>query len=290
MIPVRILWADDQADVQSTLATLLATVSQEIVHVRDGTLAIEKVLGGDFDILLLDLKMPPNDWGGLWLLREMRKRNVHIPTIVLSGEGTQTETIKALREGACDYVTKDSAETELLQRLTEVLAKEGPPARLRRMIATGENPHFECKETLRWNVNASKMDKNIEHAAAKTLAAFMNTAGGTLVVGVKDSGEVVGLGQDKFSDRDAVLRHLDNIINNFLGNSSSPLAIARFVDIDSKEVLQIDCKPAQSPVYLNGGPGGEVELYIRRQASSVKLKLDEAVAYIRQRFVSAREP
>lgn len=289
MNPVRILWADDQSEVQSTLATLLSGVSREIVHVRDGASAIEKLAGSAFDILLLDLKMPPNEWGGLWLLREMRRLNLHVPTVVLSGEGTQTETIKALREGACDYVTKDRAETELLQRLTEVLAEEGPPARLRRLIATGESPHFECKETLRWNVNASKMDKNIEHAAAKTLAAFMNTAGGTLVVGVKDSGEVVGLRQDQFSDRDAVLRHLDNVINTFLGNSTAPLALAHFVEIDSKEVLQIDCRPAQSPVYLTGGTGGEVELYIRRQASSVKLKLDEAVAYIQQRFASARE-
>ena len=290
MNPVRILWADDQSDVQSTLATLLASASHEIELVRDGILAIEKLAGGKFDVLLLDLKMPPNEWGGLWLLREMRRLNLQVPSIVLSGEGTQTETIKALREGACDYVTKDRAETELLQRLTEVLAKEGPQARLRRLIATGESPHFECKETLRWNVNANKMDKNIEHAVAKTLAAFMNTAGGTLVVGVKDSGEVVGLGQDKFSDRDAVLRHLDNVINTFLGNSSAPLALARFVDIDSKEVLQVDCSPAQTPVYLTGGSGGDVELYIRRQASSVKLKLDEAVAYSQQHFVPAREP
>ena len=290
MNPVRILWADDQSDVQSTLATLLASASHEIELVRDGILAIEKLAGGKFDVLLLDLKMPPNEWGGLWLLREMRRLNLQVPSIVLSGEGTQTETIKALREGACDYVTKDRAETELLQRLTEVLAKEGPQARLRRLIATGESPHFECKETLRWNVNTNKMDKNIEHAVAKTLAAFMNTAGGNLVVGVKDSGEVVGLGQDKFSDRDAVLRHLDNVINTFLGNSSAPLALARFVDIDSKEVLQVDCSPAQTPVYLTGGSGGDVELYIRRQASSVKLKLDEAVAYIQQHFVPAREP
>jgi DNA-binding response OmpR family regulator len=286
MNPVRILWADDQPDVQFTLATLLANISRDIVHVRDGNAAIDQLNGGAFDILILDLKMPPGQWGGLWLLREMRRLNLEIPTLVLSGEGTQTETIKALREGACDYVTKERAETELLQRLNEVLEKEGPSARLRRLIAIGESPHFECKETLRWNVNATKMDKNIEHAAAKTLAAFMNTAGGTLVVGVKDSGDVVGLGQDKFADRDAVLRHLDNVINTFLGNSSAPLAFARFVTLEAKEVLQIDCKLAESPVYLTTLASGEIEFYIRRQASSVKLKLDEAVAYIKQRFPS----
>ena len=66
--------------------------------------------------------MPPEEWGGLWALEEIRKFNQKIPVIIISGEGTQSETIKALRMGA-DYVTKDDLQTDLLQRVEIALQK-----------------------------------------------------------------------------------------------------------------------------------------------------------------------
>lgn len=60
-------------------------------------------------------------------------------------------------------------------------------------ISRGESMHTEFKSTLRYNVKASQNDPKLEHAVLKTLAAFMNSKGGTLFVGVNDEGEVVGL-------------------------------------------------------------------------------------------------
>src|SRR6478672_614180 len=125
---LRILWADDQTAVQETLSTLLSDLRPEIVHVQDGEEALGKLRREHFDLLILDLKMPPRDWGGLWLLEQMHQSRVEIATLVLSGEGTQAETIKALRTGASDYVTKDNAKQELRERVIEVLRKDGPAA------------------------------------------------------------------------------------------------------------------------------------------------------------------
>ncbi|MFB0535153.1 MAG: response regulator transcription factor [Anaerolineae bacterium] len=117
----RILWADDQQDVIKTLSGLLSPLGPKITPVKSGTEALSKLKANYFDILVLDLMMPPDKWGGLWLLEEIRKTRIRIPVIVLSGEGTQSETIKALRLGAKDYVTKDKVQTEFLQRVRAVI-------------------------------------------------------------------------------------------------------------------------------------------------------------------------
>jgi DNA-binding response OmpR family regulator len=282
---VRILWADDQIAVQETLSSLLDDLRPEIVHVRDGQEALDRLRREQFDLLILDLKMAPREWGGLWLLEQMHHARIEIATVVLSGEGTQAETIKALRTGASDYVTKDNAKEELQERVIEVLRKDGPAARLRRMLAAGENAGFECKETLRWNVHAGRFDKIPEYAVAKTIAAFANTRGGTLAIGVNDSGGIAGLEQDQFANRDLALLHFDNVVKNFLGNTVAPLLRAHFVAIDNKDVLRIDCLPSSDPVYLMPPLSkADAEFYVRRQASSVKLTFPEAVEYIRQHF------
>lgn len=118
---INILWADDQTDVVNTLKSVLAPLSPKIMVVKDGNEAVSKLRKGNYDLLLLDLKMPPDEWGGLWALDELRKFNQKLPVIILSGEGTQNETIKALRLGAQDYVTKDKVQTELLQRVEKIL-------------------------------------------------------------------------------------------------------------------------------------------------------------------------
>jgi len=118
---MKILWADDQTDVVNTLGSILAPLSAKIVYVKNGNEAVQKIITDYFDILLLDLKMPPDEWGGLWALKEIRKFNQKIPVIIISGEGTQSETIKALRLGAQDYVTKDKVHADLLQQVETAL-------------------------------------------------------------------------------------------------------------------------------------------------------------------------
>ena len=118
---IRVLWADDQQDVIKTLSGLLTPLNPRIVRVKSGIEALRMLKADYFDILILDLMMPPNTWGGLWLLEEIRSAQIRVPVIVLSGEGAQDETIKALRLGAKDYVTKDKVQEELVQRVHTIL-------------------------------------------------------------------------------------------------------------------------------------------------------------------------
>jgi DNA-binding response OmpR family regulator len=287
MSAMAILWADDQAAVSGTLASLLSQLDADVCHVSDGCAALRKLRERSFDLLIADLQMPPDVWGGLWLLDQIKSSGLDIPTIVLSGQGTQAETIRAMRSGAHDYVTKERAESELLPRIKELLDQHGSSWRLLRLISHGESAMFECKETIRWNIQAHRFDKIPEYMLAKTIAAFLNTAGGTLAVGVNDGGEIVGLHRDGFKDRDAVLLHFDNLIRSFLNDRCSPLIRTGFVEYEGREILRIDCQASPGPVFLKPPTGNDVEFFIRRQASSVKLRTDEALAYIQQRFASS---
>jgi CheY-like chemotaxis protein len=118
----RILFVDDQRDVARTLSTLLAPLRAEVRFAEDGETALQRLRAEVFDLALVDLAMPPDDAGGLWLLRRLREHAIGTPAVVLSGQEGQDDTIEAQRLGAVDYIVKHKAAEELLDIVTEVLA------------------------------------------------------------------------------------------------------------------------------------------------------------------------
>ena len=85
------------------------------------------------------------------------------------------------------------------------------------LIARGETTKIEYKATLRVNLHTSKPDKKMEHSCLKTIAAFLNSHGGYLVVGVADNGEVLGIEKDGFPNEDKMNLHLVNLLKDRLG-------------------------------------------------------------------------
>jgi Putative DNA-binding domain len=77
------------------------------------------------------------------------------------------------------------------------------------LIKRGESKTLEFKSTLRWNLKEDrKDDQGVTHAALKTIAAFLNTDGGDLLIGVADDGSIVGIERDKLENDDKFMRHL----------------------------------------------------------------------------------
>lgn len=109
----RILVADDQPDVARTLCTPLRHAGAILTFVSNGEEVSAKLEEGPFDLLVVDMKMLPGEWGGLWLLRELREGGWQVPALVLSGEGTKRQTVEALRLGAVDWIDKSEAASEL---------------------------------------------------------------------------------------------------------------------------------------------------------------------------------
>ena len=118
MTELRILVADDQPEIARELLGGLDSKRLAIDYAVDGTTALERLRRGPvYDVAVVDMRMPPDTWGGLWLIEAMRTESINVPIIVFSGEAGQSETIKALRLGANDWVTKEQAREEIAERI-----------------------------------------------------------------------------------------------------------------------------------------------------------------------------
>jgi CheY-like chemotaxis protein len=116
-----VLVADDQSDVARTLCRPLHKAGARLRFVDNGRAALKQIATRPTDLVLVDMKMPPDEWGGLWLLQELQNGGWAVPAIALSGEGVKPQVIQALRLGAKDWIDKDRAAEELLGRCTTVL-------------------------------------------------------------------------------------------------------------------------------------------------------------------------
>ena len=120
---IRVLWADDQPEFIEASLPLIRMKVSEVCIVANGQEALERFDDFAPDLVILDLQMPPQRWGGLWFLKNIPERSREIPVVVLSGSGTLKECVQATRLGAADYVEKESVVTDLLPTIEKVLAE-----------------------------------------------------------------------------------------------------------------------------------------------------------------------
>lgn len=152
-------------------------------------------------------------------------------------------------------------------------------------IAGGESTRREFKSSLRWHVHKKSHDEVITHACLKTIAAFLNTEGGVLLIGVEDSGEICGIEQDGFPNDDKFLLHLYNYIQEWLGNQHATRVKSDLIPVKGKKVCRVECQPfAGEWAYLRRK--GEEEFLVRVGPSSKPLKPSEIATYTATRKLS----
>lgn len=152
------------------------------------------------------------------------------------------------------------------------------------MIEQGESEFVEFKSTLRWNLYTNKKDKAIELAILKTIAAFMNSEGGHLFVGISDEGKFLGLAQDKFPNHDKLLLHLTTMVKKRIGTLFLQYIHTSIEVINAKEVLRVDCLPASHPAYVFDD--NDDYFFVRTGPATTKLKASKIHPYIKDRFES----
>lgn len=162
--------------------------------------------------------------------------------------------------------------------------QEPPSVRLHRYINQGEGSSVEFKSTVRTNLRAGKRGKEIELAWLKAVVAFLNSKGGTLLIGVDDGGRIVGIEADGFENQDRCHLHLKNLINQHIGAEYSSFIQISLVDVDGSTVVLMECQPANGPVFLRIGKNEE--FYIRSGPSSVKLSPSQMISYVLQNMKS----
>ena len=151
------------------------------------------------------------------------------------------------------------------------------------LIASGESDALEFKSTLRLDLRTKKPERRIEQAALKSLAAFLNTNGGTLVIGVSDNHKPVGVHADGFPDEDKMSLHLRNIVNQRMGPATMSLIHSSFHDFEGVRIMVLRCDSSTQPVFVDEGQNAE-SFYIRTGPSTTQLSISEANSYINDRF------
>src|SRR5262245_28514728 len=111
----RILIVEDEPDVAFGLTEDLTRHGYETEVAGDGELALKLGSNGKFDLILLDVMLPALD--GFEVCRELRRRGVGAPIILLTAKAHETEKVLGLELGADDYVTKPFSPRELRARI-----------------------------------------------------------------------------------------------------------------------------------------------------------------------------
>lgn len=152
------------------------------------------------------------------------------------------------------------------------------------IVSQGETGAIEFKSTLRTNLHTNESDPRIEQSVLKTIAGFLNGKGGTLLIGVNDNKEPLGLDADGFESEDKLNLHLVNLLNDKIGSHWPIYVHPRFEDLDKKRILVVECSQSRVPSYVKDG---DIQhFYIRAANSTKELQGSEAQEYIKLRFRS----
>jgi two-component system, NtrC family, response regulator HydG len=117
----RILIADDQKNMRTTLAMMLRRAGHDVSEAKDGVDACEAVDDEVYDLVLTDLRMGRVD--GIDVLRHVRENSPLTEAIVMTAYGTIESAVEAMRLGAWDYIQKPFTEDELLVKLDKALER-----------------------------------------------------------------------------------------------------------------------------------------------------------------------
>lgn len=168
-----------------------------------------------------------------------------------------------------------------------------PSSAIETVLAAGESRRVEFKSTARVNLHTGAKDERMEQVIAKTVAAFLNADGGTLVIGVDDTGTPVGLDADldtmKAPDLDRYELWLRDLLTTTLGQNPAALVRIEFptaADADKvdRPVCLVSVRPSPRPVYLMPGKSAAPEFWVRSGNSTRQLRVDEATDYVMHRW------
>ena len=117
----RLLLVEDEPGLVLTLSDRLVREGYAVESAADGESGLERAAREAFDLVLLDVMLPR--MGGFDVLKELRKRSVDTPVIILTARGQVVDKVVGLKLGADDYVTKPFEMMELLARIEAKLRR-----------------------------------------------------------------------------------------------------------------------------------------------------------------------
>ena len=167
------------------------------------------------------------------------------------------------------------------------------PPSIEEIVKLDENSEIEYKSTFQWDVRENKKNPDLRKSCLKTIVAFLNSKGGTLLIGVTDDKEICGLEQDLKMTKDSLdwfEQTFRNLCDDSIGVDFSQYINVRFQNTpDEKQVCIVEIDPAPEPTFLNfqmKESQPKQEFFIRRGNATKPLEPKEQHDYIKKRFGS----
>lgn len=180
-------------------------------------------------------------------------------------------------------------EERKLRRFTVTFKQIGDFRPIADLLQETERENLELKSSFQWDLRKNQENKELRVSVLKTIAAFLNTQGGTLLIGVEDDGRLFGLAADlsclkSNPSLDQFERHLRQCITNEIGSKFLPYLVTRFEQIEGKDICAVYVRPAPIPAFLKAkSSDSDVTFFIRPGNETKALKMPEFYDYWSQR-------
>ena len=160
------------------------------------------------------------------------------------------------------------------------------PTTLSDLLTLGESQTVEYKSSARWNLHTGQADKRLEHVITKTVCGFLNAEGGSLLIGVDDSGSVLGLRNDMRTlgdraSRDGYELFLRQRLDTDLSISTAAVVKIGFGHAAGADVCVVSVAPSGKPVFAKPREGGHdpTEFWVRVGNATKQLHGDDMLEY-----------
>lgn len=121
-IPTKILIVDDEKDFVEMLAMRLSEAGEQVTKAYSGQSCLEALQHKDFDVILLDIKMP--GMSGIQTLRKIKNASPLVEVVLLTGHGTTETAVEGMKLGAFDYLLKPADFEDLTAKLESAKMKK----------------------------------------------------------------------------------------------------------------------------------------------------------------------
>ena len=150
------------------------------------------------------------------------------------------------------------------------------------LIEQGESNFLEFKASYRFDLRQNTVNKALEAVVMKTIAGFMNSEGGTLLLGVSDEGTILGLENDyqtlKRKDKDGFEQLIMSSVSDKLGTAACKFIRLIFHSHNNMEVCRILIDRTGFPIYVKDG--NTKKFYVRTGSGTREMDIQEAINYI----------
>lgn len=216
-------------------------------------------------------------------IQDFLDENDDLPTSLKSHLINDLDDFGAMSDDYLVFLEKraNAIFNELKSRIDPKHKEDRKQDEVKELILSGENEKLEIKSTLRFDIRENNLNKKLEYVIAKTISAFLNTDGGTLIIGVDDDENILGLEKDfqtlQKQGIDGFELHFRQVIKKYLGENFEKYIKITFPKVDEKEICIVKILKSEKPVFVKHE--GNEQFFVRNGNASIPKSRQEQSEY-----------